>query len=198
MQDAKLIRIIEDNRADDRILILGEKGAELVCNVFSIEIENAWIHAGKDYYHDLTTAEIARNFILNASDDLDDVNIEFEFYLKKEQQRMQGNVKGFGYPDFRVHLYRKNEEQKIYDVERDCSTISKHAFEKKLYGSDHPILIVTDTIQRVKWLFKHALELRVSRRVFITRIKQLPKNIYSPISCWSPPNPDPITLKICE
>ena len=199
MQDANLIQIIEDNRADDRILILGKKGAELVCNVHSLEIENAWTHAGKnsDFYHDLTTAQIARNFIFNAKDEIE-VNLEFEHFLKKVQQRKNGNINGLGYPDFRVHLGKKDNEEQIYDVERDCCTIGKHSFEKKLCSSQYPLLIVTDTMQRVKWIYMNARELQVSRRVFIVRIKQLPKNIYSPFKCWSPPNTEEITFKIGE
>jgi hypothetical protein len=197
MQNAGLIKFIEDHRSRDRILVLDRKGAELVCNVYSLEIENAWIHSGKeqDYYHDLSVAEIASHLVFDANDELE-VDLEFEFYLKKEQQRRSGNTKDLGYPDFRVHF--KNAAEKIYDVERDCGTISRHAYGKKLLSSHYPLLIITETIQRVKWLFKNAIELQAQRKIFITQKKRLPQNIYSPFKCWSPPNPDLITLKIYE
>jgi len=129
MQDARLIEVVTDNRAHERIIVLALKGAELACKVFSLDIENAWLHAGKDqdYYHDLTTAILARRFVFNAPEDIT-VDLLFEFYLKKERQRRRPNVSGIGYPDFRVHLYRNNKEEKTFDVERDCSTIGRHAY----------------------------------------------------------------------
>ncbi len=202
MESASLIKIIENHRSPERILILTRMGAELVCNVFSLEIKNAWTHAGKDqdYYHDITMAEIARNFIFNCPVQMK-VDLEFEFFLRKEQQRKKGNIKGLGYPDFRVYLYRENnsdEKEMIYDVERDCSTISLHAYEKKVSSSHYPLIVVTDTIQRANWLFRNAVKLQSRRRVFIVHKKKLPRNIYSPIPCWSPPKPDEIILKIGE
>jgi len=199
MQKARLIDVVTDNRARERIIVLAPKGAELVCKVYSLDIENAWLHSGKDqdYYHDLTTAIIARRFVFNVPDDFT-VDLHFEFFLKKERQRRIGNVSGIGYPDFRVHLYRKNKEEKTFEVERDCSTVGRHAFEKKLRSSHSPLLVVTDTKKRANWLIKNAMSINAPRSVYVTLLKELPQNVYSSIKCWSIPDNNMVTIKILD
>jgi hypothetical protein len=199
MVEARLIKCAINHRTAETILFLDIKGAELVCDVYSLEIENAWIHTGRprDFHHDLTTASLARRVIFESETTTYSVlTLEFEHYLKRVQGRKGGSTKGLGYPDFRVSTKNVGDQPRTIDVERDCATIGRQAFERKIQGATYPLLIVFDKPKRGAWLYTQAVNMGTTRRIYLTEYKTLPNNIFSPAICWHPPHCDPMAITI--
>lgn len=197
MVKARLIRYELDPKVDETILFLNAKGAYIVCSQHGLSIDNAWLHSGKDFNHDLTTAALARRFIFaSKTTTLSVDDLEFEHFLKREQGLKGVSTKGLGYPDFRVYIKNQGKNTITCDIERDCGTIGKGSFEKKIKGSYCPLLIVSNEMKRVNWVFKCVRQILTKRNVYITTYDKLPENMLSPFECWSPPNLNPVTVMI--
>lgn len=199
MIKAKLIRCEIDPKMDEMILFLNVKGAYIVCNQYSLDIDNAWLHSGKDYHHNLTTAALARRFIFESKVTTFSVDdLEFEHVLKRNRGLSGVSTKGVGYPDFRVYIITQSKKTKTCDIEVDCGTIGKRAFEKKIKGAYCPLLIVCNDVKRVNWLFGCIRYSLTTRDIYITTYDRLPENIFSPLKGWRPPEIHLITVTIWQ